>query len=109
MGLGLARTGLLAPSLTSTPPTLGDPETGTVIIVPISRNGPDITLTEYPVLVRGFIPDVRPKPDTKFYIQQDALGKPQKKFFFFGPATKRGGGKGLGNKKSELFLELKKI
>ena len=36
------------------------------------------------------------------------LGKPQKKLFFSGPATK-GGGNGLATKKKELFLSSKKI
>ena len=35
----------------------------------------------------------------------ETKGKPQKKLFFDGPATERGGGKGLATKK-KLFLKL---
>ena len=46
-----------------------------------------------------------------FYIIRDYLGKPQKKYFFSGPATKkrgRGGGKGLAIKKKNFFSKLQK-
>ena len=36
------------------------------------------------------------------------LGKPPKSFYFSGPATKRGRGKGLANKKKAFFEALKK-
>ena len=32
-------------------------------------------------------------------------GKPQKRYFFSGPANKRGGGKGLATKKKITFFE----
>ena len=32
-----------------------------------------------------------------------AIGKPQKSYFFGGPAPMRGGGKGLATRKKELF------
>ena len=40
--------------------------------------------------------------------EQGTLGKPQKSYFFKGPATKMGGGKGLATKKKELFWNLEK-
>ena len=49
-------------------------------------------------------------PKTFFSVRNHGseLGKPQqiKSSFFSGPATKRGGGKGLATKKKELFLKL---
>ena len=40
---------------------------------------------------------------------QNFQGKPQKRYFFSGPATERGGGKGQTTKKNNFFRAGKKI